>query len=120
MDFKDLKRLTVECEGWIRTARLLIQDVMGDDFVFEDASAGVKKGTDRVGSTDSKTTVVEVRIIFILPLIFLECTHVFRSIHHEVFLSGTLAVHCCFSLYYFIFLKDSNRISLSDTLLRKR
>ncbi|XP_020618075.1 axonemal dynein light chain domain-containing protein 1-like [Orbicella faveolata] len=59
MDFKDLKRLTVECEGWIRTARLLIQDVMGDDFVFEDASAGVKKGTDRVGSTDSKTTVVE-------------------------------------------------------------
>lgn len=64
MDFKDLKRLTVECEGWIRTARLLIQDVMGDDFVFEDASAGVKKGTDRVGSTDSKTTVVEVRIIF--------------------------------------------------------
>ena len=64
MDFKDLKRLTVECEGWIRTARLLIQDVMGEDFVFEDTSAGFKKGTDRVGSTDSKTTVIEVRIIF--------------------------------------------------------
>ena len=64
MDFKDLKRLTVECEGWIRTAYLLIQDVMGEDFVFEDASAGFKKGTDRAGSTDSKTTVMEVRMLF--------------------------------------------------------
>ena len=63
MDFKDLKRLTVECEGWIRTARLLIQDVMGEDFVFEDASAGFKKATDRAGSTDSKTTVIEVRML---------------------------------------------------------
>jgi len=60
MDFKDLKRLTVECEGWIRTARLLIQDVMGEDFVFEDASADSKKGIDRTGSTDSKTNVIEV------------------------------------------------------------
>lgn len=64
MDFKDLKRLTVECEGWIRTARLLIQDVMGEDFVFEDASAGFKKGTDGAVSTDSKTTVIEVRMLF--------------------------------------------------------
>ena len=64
MDFKDLKRLTVECEGWIRTSRLLIQDVMGEDFVFEDASVGVKKGTDKVESTDSKTTVIEVRVLF--------------------------------------------------------
>ena len=64
MDFKDLKRLTVECEGWIRTAYLLIQDVMGEDFVFEDASAGFKKGTDRAGSTDSKTTVMDVRMLF--------------------------------------------------------
>lgn len=64
MDFKDLKRLTVECEGWIRTAGLLIQDVMGEDFVFEDASASLKKGTDRAGSTDSKTTVTEVRMPF--------------------------------------------------------
>ena len=64
MDFKDLKRLTVECGGWIRTAYLLIQDVMGEDFVFEDASAGFKKGTDRAGSTDSKTTVMEVRMLF--------------------------------------------------------
>ena len=60
MDFKDLKRLTVECEGWIRTARLLIQDVMGEDFVFEDVSAGLKKGSETSVSTDSKTTVVEV------------------------------------------------------------
>ena len=60
MDFKDLKRLSVECEGWIRTARLLIRDVMGEDFVFEDVSAGLKKGSDRAVSTDSKTTVVEV------------------------------------------------------------
>ena len=60
MDFKDLKRLSVECEGWIRTAHLLIQDVMGEDFVFEDVSAGSKKGTDRAVSTDSKTTVAEV------------------------------------------------------------
>lgn len=64
MDFKDLKRLTVECEGWIRTAGLLIQDVMGEDFVFEDASASLKKGTDRAGSTDSKTTVTEVSMPF--------------------------------------------------------
>ena len=64
MDFKDLKRLTVECEGWIRTARLLIQDIMGEDFVFEDATAGFNKGIDRAGSTDSKTTVIEVRGTF--------------------------------------------------------
>lgn len=70
MDFKDLKRLTVECEGWIRTAGLLIQDVMGEDFVFEDASASLKKGTDRAGSTDSKTTVTEV-CLFNSPLISL-------------------------------------------------
>ena len=64
MDFKDLKRLAVECEGWIRTARLLIQDVMGEDFVFEDLSAGAKgKGPDRAHSTDSKTTVAEVRML---------------------------------------------------------
>lgn len=57
MDFKDLKRLSVECEGWIRTAGLLIQDVMGDDFVFQDLSAGKKeKGPDRAVSTDSKAT----------------------------------------------------------------
>ena len=62
MDFKDLKRLTVECEGWIRTASLLIQDVMGEDFVFEDASAGFKKGPDMTGSTDS--TVIEVSAPF--------------------------------------------------------
>lgn len=64
MDFKDLKRLTVECECWIRTASLLIQDVTGEDFVFEDASAGFKKGTDMTGSTDSKTTVIEVSVPF--------------------------------------------------------
>ena len=64
MDFKDLKRLVVECEGWIRTAHLLIQEVMGDDFVFEDLSAGVKgKGPDKAVSTDSKTTVVEVGML---------------------------------------------------------
>ena len=61
MDFKDLKRLSVECEGWIRTARLLIQDVMGEDFVFEDISAGAKKGTSRAVSTDSKATETEVK-----------------------------------------------------------
>lgn len=65
MDFKDLKRLSVECEGWIRTTGLLIQDVMGDDFVFQDLSAGKKeKGPDRAASTDSKATGGEV--IFIL------------------------------------------------------
>ena len=60
MDFKDLKRLSVECEGWIRTARLLIQDVMGEDFVFEDVSANTKKEADRAVSTDSKATETEV------------------------------------------------------------
>lgn len=74
MDFKDLKRLTVECEGWIRTARLLIQDVMGEDFVFEDVSASLKKGTDRAVSADSKTTAIEVRCFLNSPLIFLECS----------------------------------------------
>ena len=65
MDFKDLKRLSVECEGWIRTAGLLIQDVMGDDFVFQDLSAVKKeKGPDRAVSADSKATGGEV--IFIL------------------------------------------------------
>lgn len=60
MDFKDLKRLAVECEGWIRTAGLLIQDVMGDDFVFEDLSVGVKgKESEKEISTDSKATPVE-------------------------------------------------------------
>lgn len=59
MDFKDLKRLSVECEGWIRTARLLIQDVMGEDFVFEDVSANTKRGADRAVSTDSKVTETE-------------------------------------------------------------
>ena len=62
MDFKDLKRLSVECEGWIRTARLLIQDVMGEDFVFEDVSANTKKGADRAVSTDSKVTETEVTL----------------------------------------------------------
>lgn len=62
MDFKDLKRLSVECEGWIRTARLLIQDVMGEDFVFEDVSANTKKGADRAVSTDSKVTESEVTL----------------------------------------------------------
>lgn len=62
MDFKDLKRLSVECEGWIRTARLLIQDVMGEDFVFEDVSANTKKGADRAVSTDSKVTETEVKL----------------------------------------------------------
>lgn len=62
MDFKDLKRLSVECEGWIRTARLLIQDVMGEDFVFEDVSANTKKGVDRAVSTDSKVTETEVTL----------------------------------------------------------
>ena len=62
MDFKDLKRLNVECEGWIRTARLLIQDVMGEDFVFEDVSANTKKGADRAVSTDSKVTETEVTL----------------------------------------------------------
>ena len=62
MDFKDLKRLNVECEGWIRTARLLIQDVMGEDFVFEDVSANTKKGADRAVSTDSKVTETEVKL----------------------------------------------------------
>ena len=62
MDFKDLKRLSMECEGWIRTAGLLVQDLMGEDFVFEDGSAGSKKGADMAVSTDSKTTVVEVTI----------------------------------------------------------
>lgn len=62
MDFKDLKRLSVECEGWIRTARLLIQDVMGEDFVFEDVSANTKKGADRAVSTDSKITETEVTL----------------------------------------------------------
>ena len=62
MDFKDLKRLSVECEVWIRTACLLIHDVMGEDFVFEDLSSGVKgKGSHTAVSTDSKATVVEVR-----------------------------------------------------------
>lgn len=60
MDFKDLKRLSVECEGWIRTARLLIQDVMGEDFVFEDVSANTRKEADRAVSTDSKATETEV------------------------------------------------------------
>lgn len=65
MDFKDLKRLAVECEGWIRTARLLIQDVMGEDFVFEDLPSGVKgKSPDGAVSTDSKVTVAEVRVQF--------------------------------------------------------
>lgn len=62
MDFKDLKRLSVECEGWIRTARLLIQDVMGEDFVFEDVSANTKKGADRAVSTNSKVTETEVTL----------------------------------------------------------
>lgn len=62
MDFKDLKRLSVECEGWIRTARLLIQDVMGEDFVFEDVSANTKRGADRAVSTDSKVTETEVTL----------------------------------------------------------
>lgn len=62
MDFKDLKRLSVECEGWIRTARLLIPDVMGEDFVFEDVSANTKKGADRAVSTDSKVTETEVTL----------------------------------------------------------
>lgn len=62
MDFKDLKRLSVECEGWIRTARLLIQDVMGEDFVFEDVSANTKKGADIAVSTDSKVTETEVTL----------------------------------------------------------
>lgn len=62
MDFKDLKRLSVECEGWIRTARLLIEDVMGEDFVFEDVSANTKKGADRAVSTDSKVTETEVKL----------------------------------------------------------
>ena len=63
MDFKDLKRLTVECEGWIRTARLLIQDVMGDDFVFEDASAALKgKESDIDVATESGVTAAEVNV----------------------------------------------------------
>lgn len=62
MDFKDLKRLSVECEGWIRTARLLIQDVMGEDFVFEDVSANTRRGADRAVSTDSKVTETEVTL----------------------------------------------------------
>ena len=62
MDFKDLKRLAVECDGWIRTACLLVQDVMGEDFVFVDQSAGVKgKTSNEAISTETKVAVVEVR-----------------------------------------------------------
>ncbi|XP_032220070.1 axonemal dynein light chain domain-containing protein 1 [Nematostella vectensis] len=32
MEFKDLKRLTSECEGWVRTAELLTREVMGEDY----------------------------------------------------------------------------------------
>ena len=61
MDFKDLKRLAVECDGWIRTACLLVQDVMGEGFVFEDLSAGVKKKGSQEGvPSETKTTAVEV------------------------------------------------------------
>ena len=61
MDFKDLKRLAVECDGWIRTACLLVQDVMGEGFVFEDLSAGMKKKGSHEGvSSEAKTTTVEV------------------------------------------------------------
>ena len=61
MDFKDLKRLAVECDGWIRTACLLVQDVMGEGFVFEDLSSGVKKKGSHDGvSSEAKTTTVEV------------------------------------------------------------
>lgn len=61
MDFKDLKRLAVECDGWIRTACLLVQDVMGEDFVFEDLSAGVKnKGSHEGVSSEAKATAIEV------------------------------------------------------------
>ncbi|XP_067017246.1 axonemal dynein light chain domain-containing protein 1-like isoform X2 [Acropora muricata] len=60
MDFKDLKRLAVECDGWIRTACLLVQDVMGEGFVFEDLSAGVKKKGSQEGvPSEAKTTTVE-------------------------------------------------------------
>lgn len=60
MDFKDLKRLAVECDGWIRTACLLVQDVMGEDFVFVDQSAGVKgKTSNEAISTETKVAVVE-------------------------------------------------------------
>jgi len=100
MDFKDLKRLSVECEGWIRTARLLIQDVMGEDFVFEDASAGFKKGTDKAGSTDSKTTFIEVRMSFQLIFdLFVHCSinlhqqqYIVVSLH--IILQSILLQHC--------------------------
>lgn len=43
---------------------LFIQDVMGEDFVFEDVFVSLKKGIDRVGFMDFKIIVIEVSMFF--------------------------------------------------------
>lgn len=36
MEYKDLKRINNEFESWIRTAKLLIQEVTGEDYIPQD------------------------------------------------------------------------------------
>lgn len=36
MEYKDLKRINTECEGWVHTAKLLIQEVTGEDYIPEE------------------------------------------------------------------------------------
>jgi hypothetical protein len=68
MEFKDLKRLTTEFEGWIYTAKLLIEEVTGEDYADEENPNKTNKGKDE-GSTTTDTDVavsVEVRVYIII------------------------------------------------------
>ena len=70
MDFKELKRLRVEGEGWIRTAELLRLEVVGEDFVIEqkppETGKEVKKESHDFLDVSAATST-EVRPTYVAP-----------------------------------------------------
>ena len=43
MEYKDLKRINNEFEGWIYTAKLLIHEVAGEDYIPDEKDPTTKK-----------------------------------------------------------------------------
>lgn len=59
MEYKDLKRINTECEGWIHTAKLLIQEVTGENYIpqdKQDENKNAKQQTKQDEDTETKST----------------------------------------------------------------
>ena len=59
LDFKDLGRVSVECDGWIRTATLLTREALGDEVLAEESAASAQKSRSRVDDDDAPTATPE-------------------------------------------------------------